>query len=107
MGKSNKQRRWESKHQQAFDDVKWLFDNHPHFYHPENESKYVLYTGASEVAVGIVLCQKNTGDEHRVTADTNTTVKGAERNCFTLKTKFELLCTPYVNFPLTYRRKNL
>ena len=56
---------------QALDNVKQLFNNNLHLYHPEKEGKYVLYTEASGVAVGGVLYQQNKEGDFQVIAYAN------------------------------------
>jgi hypothetical protein len=55
-------------------------------FHPEKEGTYVLYTDASDVAIGGV-------DEYKPISYVNRTLKGAERNYFT--SEKEILAVVY------------
>ena len=75
--------KWEDKHQITFENIKDLFQNNLHLFHPNDEGTYVLQTDASDTAIGAVLCQRDTMGEHRVISYINRTLKGAEKNYFT------------------------
>ena len=49
-------------------------------HHPQREGKFVIYSDASDYAVGSVLYQQDTTGEHRVIAYASRVFKGAERH---------------------------
>ena len=65
--------KWEDKHQIAFDNIKDLFQNNLHLFHLNDEGTYVLQTDASDTAIGAVLYQRDTTEEHRVISYENCT----------------------------------
>ena len=70
---------YKRQHQQALDDVKRLFSNHFHLYHPEKEFKYLIYR-CNLCSGGGEYCIDKT---RRVSTVLSPTLKGAERNYFT------------------------
>lgn len=85
--------KWTAEHQRALQDVKRLFTDQMQLFHPEAEGTYVLYTDASDLAVGSVLYQRRNNGEHYVIAYANRTLKEAEKNYFT--TEKEILAIVY------------
>lgn len=91
--KKNTKWKWEELHEQAFINVKELFKTSLHLYHPVPGRKYVLYTDASDYAIGGVLYQINPKNELQVIGYANRTLKGAEtRYCTSEK---EILAVVY------------
>lgn len=98
--KKGKKFNWLPCHQEAFTTVKNLFKNNMHLFHPDNKGTFVLYTDASDGAVGAVLYQRNKLNELKVIAYVNRTLKGAERNYFT--SEKEILAIVYALSKLRY-----
>lgn len=92
--------KWETQHQKAFDAVKQLYTNNLHLYHPNEKGTYVLYTDASDIAIGGVLYQRDEHNEHRPIAYVNRTLRGAEKNYFT--SEKEVLAVVYALTKLRY-----
>ena len=56
--------------------VKTLFIENIMLHHPQREGKFVIYSDASDYAVGSVLYQQDTMGEHRVIAYASRVFKG-------------------------------
>ena len=67
-----------SEQNDAFERVKGLFQTNLQLFHPQQGRKYVMYTDASEYAIGAVLHQEDEQGSLHVVAYANRTLKGAE-----------------------------
>ena len=54
LTKKGQKWKWEKKHQDAFNQVKTLFMENIMLHHPQREGKFVIYSDASDYAVGTV-----------------------------------------------------
>ena len=70
--------KWGPEYEKALKEVKSLFHQNMKLYHPQQDRTYVVYTDASEYAIGGVLYQRDSNGELWVIAYTNRTLKGAE-----------------------------
>ena len=68
------------RHQEGFDQVKTLFVENIMLHHPQKEGKFVIYSDASDYAVGSVLYQKDSEENLRVIAYASRVFKGAEHH---------------------------
>ncbi|CAB0040497.1 unnamed protein product [Trichogramma brassicae] len=80
---------WSEREKQAFENVKNLFCTELFLHHPRQDQGYVLFTDASQNALGSALCQEIEPGDMRIIYMANRTLKGAEFNYYT--TKLELL----------------
>jgi hypothetical protein len=62
--KKNQRWRWDPEHVQEFQGIKEIFRKNLRLFHPEKEGTYVLYTDASDIAIGGVLYQRTKNNEH-------------------------------------------
>ncbi|KAL7292688.1 hypothetical protein TKK_0013812 [Trichogramma kaykai] len=81
--------RWTKMEQDAFEATKQLFCDKLTLAHPIKGKSYILYTDASNIALGAALCQEVDEGDIRIVYLASRTLKGAEKNYFT--TELELL----------------
>ncbi|CAB0032777.1 unnamed protein product [Trichogramma brassicae] len=81
--------RWSDIEQQAFQEIKNLFCKELFLHHPMHNKPYVVFTDASNVAIGAALCQEVEPGDLRIIYLASRTLKAAEINYFT--TELELL----------------
>ncbi|KAL7297648.1 hypothetical protein TKK_0009316 [Trichogramma kaykai] len=80
---------WSEREKQAFENVKNLFCTELFLHHPRQDRGYVLFTDASQKALGSALCQEIEPGDMRIIYMASRTLKGAELNYYT--TELELL----------------
>jgi hypothetical protein len=71
---------WNVEQQNAFEELKKKLTEYPILRQPEMGKKFLLYTDASEYALGAILSQKDDEDREFVCAYASRTLKGAELN---------------------------
>ena len=64
LTKKNKRFEWTSEHQKSFEALKNKLSEAPVLAHPQIGQPYILYTDASNYAIGAVLTQENNSEEH-------------------------------------------
>ncbi|CAG8495755.1 3549_t:CDS:2 [Cetraspora pellucida] len=80
---------WKIEQQAAFDELKQRLTMSPVLAHPQDNKNYILYTDASHLALGAVLCQPENDGFERVVEYASRSTKPAEKN-YTIT---ELECT--------------
>ncbi|CAB0039250.1 unnamed protein product [Trichogramma brassicae] len=89
LTKKSTQWRWTDTEEQAFNSTKDLFCQSILLHHPMKDKPFILYTDASNIALGAALCQEPEEGDTRVIYLASRTLKGAEKNYYT--TELELL----------------
>jgi len=77
--------RWGPEHQEAFDALKTALTQAPILAHPQTDKPYILYTDASDKAIGAILVQKDTEGMERVVSYLSHKLSGAQLNWPTIE----------------------
>jgi phospholipid-translocating ATPase len=85
LTKSREPFRWGSEQQEAFDALKTALTQSPILVHPDVSKPYILYTDASNKAVGAILVQKDNEGVERVISYLSHKLSGAQLNWATIE----------------------